>query len=137
MSRIVFPVIVAALIGHAAAASAAPGDVSVRITSPLGRTGRPGAVRIVAQVKPPRGLAISAVRFMVDGKPQGIVTSGPPYSVEWNDENPFERRTIVAEAETDNAVVGRDQVVLEPYELNEITEVTSVLVEAAVYDANG
>lgn len=137
MYRTVLPVIVAALIGHAAAASAAPGDVSVRITSPLGRTGRPGAVRIVAQVKPPRGLAISAVRFMVDGKPQGIVTSGPPYSVEWNDENPFERRTIVAEAETDNAVVGRDQVVLEPYELNEITEVTSVLVEAAVYDATG
>jgi Ca-activated chloride channel homolog len=119
------------------APAARAADISVRITSPLGRTGRPGTVRIVAQVKPAKGQAIAAVRFSVDGKLQGTVTAGPPYSVEWTDDNPFERRTILAEAETAAGESGRDEVVLEPYELNETTEVTSVLVEAAVYDKTG
>jgi Ca-activated chloride channel family protein len=118
-------------------APARAGDIAVRITSPLGRTGTPGTVRIVAQVKPPKGKAVSEVRFSVDGKPQGTVTAGPPYSVEWTDSNPFERRTIVAEAQGTDGESGRDEVVLEPYELNEVTEVTSVLVDASVYDKTG
>jgi Ca-activated chloride channel family protein len=128
---------VVALAASAVAASARAGDIGVRITSPLGRTGTPGTVRIVAQVNPPKGKAVSEVRFLVDGKPQGTVTAGPPYSVDWTDSNPFERRVIVAEAEGADGESGRDEVVLEPYELNEITEVTSVLVDASVYDKTG
>ena len=125
------------LLALLAAAPAAAGDISVRITSPLGRTGTPGTIRIVAQVKPQKGQTIAEVRFSVDGKAQGSVTSGPPYSVEWTDANPFERRVIVAEAQATDGAAGRDQVVLEPYELSEITEVTSVLVDAAIYDKTG
>jgi VWFA-related protein len=130
--------LVLAFHAHAAvSAMPAPGNVPVRITSPLGRTGRPGAVRIVAQIKPEKGQAISEVRFSVDGQLQGAVTAGPPYAVEWTDANPFERRIIVAEATAANGDVGRAEVVLEPYELTEITEVTSVLVDAAIYDKDG
>ncbi len=131
------PLLAAVLIALLAAAPAAAGEISVRITSPLGRTGTPGTIRIVAQVKPQKGQAISEVRFSVDGKPQGTVTAGPPYSVDWTDSNPFERHTIVAEAQTAGGDVGRDEVVLEPYELNEVTEVTSVLVDASIYDRTG
>lgn len=131
------PLLAAVLIALLAAAPAAAGDISVRITSPLGRTGTPGTIRIVAQVKPQKGQAVSEVRFSVDGQPQGSVTAGPPYSVEWTDSNPFERRVIVAEAQGTDGEVGRDQVVLEPYELNETTEVTSVLVDAGIYDKTG
>jgi VWFA-related protein len=131
------PLLAAVLIALLAAAPAAAGDISVRITSPLGRTGTPGTIRIVAQVKPQKGQTISEVRFSVDGKAQGSVTSGPPYAVEWTDSNPFERRVIVAEAQGTDGQVGRDEVVLEPYELNEVTEVTSVLVDAAIYDKTG
>jgi Ca-activated chloride channel family protein len=131
------PLLAAVLIALFAAAPAAAGDIAVRITSPLGRTGTPGTIRIVAQVKPQKGQTVSEVRFSVDGKPQGSVTAGPPYSVEWTDSNPFERRVIVVEAKGTDGEVGRDQVVLEPYELSEITEVTSVLVDAAIYDKAG
>jgi VWFA-related protein len=131
------PLLVAVLIALLAAAPAAAGAISVRITSPLGRTGTPGTIRIVAQVKPQKSQAIAEVRFSVDGKPQGSVTTGPPYAVEWTDSNPFERRVIVAEAQGTDGEVGRDQVVLEPYELNETTEVTSVLVDAGIYDKTG
>ena len=37
----------------------------------------------------------------------------------------------------DGGAIGRDKVVLNPFELTEMTEVTSVLVEAGVYDAKG
>ena len=137
MTRIVHLLTAAALGLVLLPAPGSAGDLSVRITSPLGRTGTPGTIRIVAQVKPTKGQSIAEVRFSVDGKPQGTVSNGPPYSVEWTDENPFERRTIVAEAQDTAGQVGRDQVVLEPYELTETTEVTSVLVDAAIYDANG
>lgn len=88
-------------------------------------------------MRPPKGRTISEVRFSVDGKPQGTVVAGPPYSVEWTDANPFERRTIAAEAMDSTGCLGRDEVVLQPYELSELTEVTSVLVEAAIYDKEG
>jgi VWFA-related protein len=129
--------LVAALVSLLLPAPSSAADISVRITSPLGRTGTPGTIRIVAQVKPAKGQTIAELRFSVDGKPQGTVTNGPPYSVEWTDANPFERRTIVVEAVDTAGDVGHDEVVLDPYELNETTEVTSVLVEAAVYDAGG
>ncbi|MBP7569558.1 MAG: VWA domain-containing protein [Acidobacteria bacterium] len=120
-----------------AVADAGPDSPAVRITSPLGRTGLPGAIRIVAQVKPADGQKISAVRFTVDGELLGTLGGDPPFALEWADKNPFERREIVVEAEDDDGDVGRDTVVLDPIEVRENTEVTSVLVEAGVYDAKG
>lgn len=110
---------------------------SVRITSPLGRTGLPGAIRIVAQVKPAEGQKIQVVRFSVDGEVLGTLGGNPPFAIEWADKNPFERREIVVEAVDDRGNVGRDTVVLDPIEVRENTEVTSVLIEAGVYDAKG
>ena len=43
--------------------------LSVRITSPLGRLGLPGAIRIVAQVNHPPQLALESVRFYVNDDP--------------------------------------------------------------------
>lgn len=115
---------------------AGPDAPVVRITSPLGRTGTPTALRIVAQIRP-AGKPVTTVRFFVDGSLLNTVTSGPPYSADWTDANPFDRREIVVEADDEAGRTGRDRVVLEPYELNEVTEVTSVLVDAAVYDKTG
>jgi len=112
-------------------------SLSVKITSPLGRMGQPGTVRIVGQVRPASGRSVAAVRFSVDGTLLGTVTSGPPYAVEWTDENPFQRREIVVEAEDNEGESGRDSITLEPYVITELAEVTSVLVEAGVYDSQG
>ena len=99
--------------------------------------GEPGTVRIVGQVRAAAGRSVSAVRFSVDGTLLGTVTSGPPYAVEWSDDNPFQRREIVVEAEDTEGEVSRDRIVLEPYVVTELAEITSVLVEAGVYDKQG
>src|SRR5262245_31262600 len=80
----------------AAAAPLARQDpaLSVRITSPLGRTGLPGTVRIVAQVHHLPNVMPAEVRFYVDEKLLTAITQGPPYATEWIDDNPFERREI-------------------------------------------
>lgn len=113
------------------------GTLSVQITSPHGRTGLPGAVRIVAQVRAEGGRKVGAVRFFVDGTLLKQVEDGPPYAVEWTDENPFEARRIAVEAQDDAGNAARDEIVLDPFELTEVTEVTSVLLEAGVYDKSG
>lgn len=110
---------------------------AVKITSPLGRMGEPGTIRIVGQVRPSSGRSVAAVRFSVDGVLLGTVTSGPPFAVEWTDDNPFQRREIVVEAEDDAGDIGRDRIVLEPFVVTEVAEITSVLVEAGVYDKQG
>ena len=97
----------------------------------------PGTVRIVGQVRAASGRSVSAVRFSVDGTLLGTVTSGPPYAIEWTDDNPFQRREIVVEAEDSEGEIGRDRIVLEPYVVTELAEITSVLVEAGVYDKQG
>ena len=99
--------------------------------------GEPGAVRIVGQIRASSGRSVNAVRFSVDGTLLGTVTSGPPYAIEWTDDNPFQRREIVVEAEDSEGETGRDRIVLEPYVVTELAEVTSVLVEAGVYDKQG
>src|SRR5262249_9562323 len=45
-----------------------PQTLSVKITSPLGRTGTSGTLRIVAQVVAPPSTVVKEVRFFVDGK---------------------------------------------------------------------
>ena len=97
----------------------------------------PGAVRIVGQVRSASGRAVAAVRFSVDGTLLGTVTNGPPYAIEWTDDNPFQRREITVEAEDDEGSTGRDRIVLEPFVVTELAEITSVLVEAGVYDKSG
>jgi len=109
--------------------------LNVKITSPLGRTGAPATVRIVAQIQAPSESL--QVRFLVDGSLVGTVDSGPPYAVTWTDENPFEAREIVVEAESTDGAIGRDKVVLPPYEIADETEVASIVVDAAVYDDAG
>jgi Ca-activated chloride channel family protein len=112
-------------------------DWSVRITSPLGRTGSVGTVRIVAQIDKPASATLGPVRFYVDGALYKSDDDGPPYAVEWTDENPFERRELAVEVEDGDGRKVRDKVVLEAFEITEISEVASVLLEAGVYDKKG
>jgi len=111
--------------------------VSVRITSPLGRTGLAGPIRIVAQVQQPENVRLKPIKFYIDDKLFGEATAGPPYALEWTDDNPFEPREIVAEAcdEEDRCV--RDRVQLKPLEILEQSQVSSVLLEASVQDRSG
>ena len=136
-SRMVLPCVLAALLSCVVVRSQSAAPLSVKITSPLGRMAEPGAVRIVGQVRAASGRSVSAVRFSVDGTLLGTVTSGPPYAVEWTDDNPFQRREIVVEAEDNEGDIGHDRIVLEPYVVTELAEITSVLVEAGVYDRQG
>jgi Ca-activated chloride channel family protein len=113
-------------------------ELSVRITSPLGRTGVAGTIRIVAQITgvPDTGVP-PHVKFFVDGAPHAEDTDGSPYVAEWIDENPFERREISAEVTVSTGAVVRTAVVLEPYEIIEEALVISVLMEAAVLSPKG
>jgi Ca-activated chloride channel homolog len=115
--------------------AAAP--LAIRITSPLGRTGGSGAIRIVAQVTAEKDVAISPVRFYVDGQLVGEDPSGPPFAVEWTDENPFEVREIRADVADSAGNVARDTVTLKPFEFVERAEISSVYVETSVQDKSG
>ena len=137
LSPVLIPCVLAFLLWCVAVQSQSGSEISVKITSPLGRMGEPGTVRIVGQVRPAPGRSVAAVRFSVDGSLLGTVTNGPPYAVEWTDDNPFQRREIVVEAEDDEGGVGRDRIVLDPFVVTELAEITSVLVEAGVYDKTG
>jgi VWFA-related protein len=110
---------------------------ALRITSPLGRTGLVTKVRIVAQITVPEGSSLSPVQFFVDGTPVGTVSSGPPYAVDWVDDDPFQRREIVVQASDSAGNVLRDSVVLSPYEVSEHADVTGILLETSVYDGKG
>ena len=110
---------------------------AVRITSPLGRTGIHGPIRLVAQVRHGQGRHLQPVKFFVDKRLHGESVEGPPYAVEWIDENPYEAREITAEACNDAGVCVRDVVNLEPLVILEESEVSSVLLEASVLDKTG
>lgn len=114
-----------------------PSTASVRITSPLGRTGTPGTIRIVAQIRTEDDAPPGAVRFAVDGKLLATDTDGPPYVAEWVDENPFERCEITVDVTDALGRAAADRVVLEPFEVIEESQVTSVLLEASVLDKEG
>jgi Ca-activated chloride channel homolog len=109
----------------------------VRITSPLGRSGVPGSIRIVAQIQAETGTALGPVKFFIDGQLFRTDEDGAPYVAEWTDENPFERREIAVAVSDALGREVRDSVVLEPFEIIEETDVTSVMVEASVQDRNG
>jgi len=124
----------AAVSAHRVAADTA---LSVKITSPLGRTGTPGAVRIVARVQAPSGATLAPVRFLIDGSLFKTKSDGAPYVVEWVDENPFERHEISVEVQDSAGHSATDKVVLEPFEVTDETDVFSVVLDAAVRDKTG
>jgi len=131
---------VALLATAAARPAAAPADHAapeLHITSPLGRTGLPGTIRIVARLDHLDPHKPVAVQFLVDGKLLATDTDGPPFDAQWTDENPFERRELTARAEVAGDAALTDTVVLEPLELTDVAEITSVLVEATVVDKDG
>jgi Ca-activated chloride channel family protein len=133
--------LVAALVAAAAytavaAQSPAPPTPIVRITSPMGRTGTTAPVRIVAQVQYADAAPPGQVRFFVDKQLLGSVQQ-PPYALEWVDENPFERREIAVEAVDSLGHAVMDRIVLEPFEVTEVADVASVLLEASVQDKRG
>ncbi len=111
--------------------------LSVRITSPLGRTGFTGTIRIVAQVDAPPGATLQPVRFYVDAALLGEVGDGPPYAVEWEDDNPFIPHEITVEVSDDDGHHARDAVSLKPYEITVEAETLSVLLEVSVQDQDG
>jgi VWFA-related protein len=114
-----------------------PSTQPLRITSPLGRTGLVTRLRIVAQISVPPAVTLSPVRFFVDGALIGTVENGPPYSVEWTDENPLERREILVQATDSSGRELRDTVSLPPFEVEERAEVKAVLLETGIYDKAG
>jgi VWFA-related protein len=110
---------------------------SLRITSPLGRTGTVTRIRIVAQITVSPGAGLSPVDFYVDGEKVGTVANGPPYAVDWTDDNPLLRREIAVQAADATGAVLRDTVILPPWEVSEETEVAGVLLETSVFDEKG
>ncbi len=127
------------MLGQAAGphVAASTSITSVRITSPLGRTGTPGTIRIVAQIRTEDDAPAGPVRFAIDGRLLATDSDGPPYVAEWVDENPFERCEITVEVTDAVGRVRSDRVVLEPFEVVEESQVTSVLLEASVQDKQG
>jgi Ca-activated chloride channel family protein len=120
-----------------AAPSTAPVPFTVRITSPLGRSGLPGRIRIVARIDTKSDASFPVVRFYVNGSLVATDADGPPYSTEWEDENPFERCRVEVEADNLEGETARDAINLDPLEVLEASGVTSVGVEAVIQDAAG
>jgi VWFA-related protein len=137
--RVGAAIVAAAFVGasFAPAAAAPSSSLTVKITSPLGRMGTSGKVRIVAQIQTAPETALKTVRFFVDNVLLGVDSDGPPYAVEWLDENPYEKREIAVEAEDDLGQVARDAIELKPFEIVEVTGASRVLLEASVHDKEG
>lgn len=134
MTRRRAAVVFAALLGALTVAPAAAQTASVRITSPLGRTGVPGVIRVVAQVQTEAARGVVPVHFFVDGTSIGDDTDGPPYVVEWEDANPYEAREIRVDLEDGKGGMVSDTVRLPALEVIEETSISSVLIEATVLD---
>ena len=87
---------------------------TVRITSPLGRTGAVARLRIVARVEAPeQAAALRTVKFFVDDVLLGEDLDGPPYSLEWTDENPFEPRALKVVASDTSGRTATDSICAE------------------------
>jgi Ca-activated chloride channel homolog len=137
MRRSLAAVSVVALLGFGAAPRADDVDPSLRITSPLGRTGLPGTIRIVARVDGLTGASPVHVNFYVDQVLLSTDSDGAPYDALWVDDNPFEARELAVEAELLSGVMLRSSITLNPLEITEGAEVSSVAVDAAVVDDKG
>ena len=111
--------------------------LTIAITSPLGRSGLTGPIRIVARISAKADAVLSPVQFFVDGTLVGEDKDGPPYAVQWVDANPFEPREIVAQVADSSGYTARDTVKLPPLELTDKAAVSSVLLEPLVIDEKG
>ena len=124
--------------GTAANPRAADTKPAIHITSPVGRTGIPATIRIVARLdgfqQPPDGLE---VEFYVDKLHLSTDTDGPPYEALWNDDNPFEPREIEVRAVLPSGAVLTDSVALGPLTVSEAVDVRRVVVDASVLDGKG
>ena len=76
--------------------------------------GLAGPIRLVAQVQQHDNVRLKPVKFYIDDALFGEAESGPPFALEWVDENPFEAREIVAEACDETGECVRDRVLLKP-----------------------
>jgi len=115
---------------------------TLRITSPLGRTGLPGTIRIVARLEGvtyPRLAERKPVpiRFFVDNVLLSTDEDGAPYEASWVDDNPFEPRELRAEADLPIGGTLKTSITLNPLEITDTAEISSVAVDATVVDANG
>jgi Ca-activated chloride channel family protein len=122
---------------HAGQAAPASPPLTVKITSPLGRIGASVTVRIVAQVRVADERAFPKVSFFVDDKLIKVDDDGPPYATDWVDDNPLEERKITVEAVDAAGHTAKDVITLNAYELNDSTQVSSVVLEASVYTKSG
>lgn len=109
-------------------------DYAIEITSPLGRSGLPGTVRIVARIRTPDSDAAPAVRFFVDDVLLATDTDGPPFAAEWEDINPFERTRLRAEIDLPDGGVLDTAVELPSFDYVEESSVLSVILNASVQD---
>jgi VWFA-related protein len=91
----------------------------------------------VAQVQHREDSELQPVRFFVDSALLGEDTDGPPYALEWTDANPFEASEISVEVSDTAGQLARDRVRLEPLQVTEATDVSSVVLDVAVHDAKG
>jgi VWFA-related protein len=135
--RLLVAGLVALAVSVGASASASDDAPALRITSPLGRTGLPGTIRIVARLDGSDKRLPTKVDFLVDNMPLTSDTDGPPYEALWSDDNPFERRELTARAEFDDGPALTDTVILNPMTVSEATEVTSVALETSVLTPKG
>jgi VWFA-related protein len=128
------PVVVMVSLGAIWSVGAVGQSSQVRITSPQGRLGGYGAIRIVARATAAPGTRVAKVTFFVGDEPVGEDTDGPVYAVEWTDDNPFEVVTIRAQATDDAGGVVEDRVTLPAMDVTDETSVASVLLDVAVLD---
>jgi len=117
-------------------------EPTLRITSPLGRTGLPGTIRIVARldgIVEPRLTEPKPARlqFFVDNVLLSSDEDGPPYDALWVDENPFEPHELSVEAELPAGGTLRTSIMLNPLEITESADISSVAVDATVVDPKG
>ena len=120
---------------------AAPVDAAstLRITSPLGRTGLPGTIRIVARLDGdragacrPRSTSTSTSMLLADD------TDGPPYEAAVDRRQPVRAsRDFRCSAELASGEVADRHRDLKPLSVTEAVEVTSVALEASVLDGKG
>jgi len=136
-SGVVVAILIAAGVAPAAKDHEPVASPTIKITSPLGRSGLPGKIRIVARVDAPAKAQPVSVAFSVDGTLLATDTDGAPYEALWVDDNPFEAREITAEAMFAEGNGIRDVITLKPLEITEVADVSSVAVEATVVDATG
>jgi Ca-activated chloride channel family protein len=136
-ARAVTALAVVVALGFGAVPRADDVEPALRITSPMGRTGLPGTIRIVARIDGLATADIVPVSFYVDKVLLSTDKDGAPYDALWVDENPFEPRELAVEAELPSGVMLRSSVTLDPLEITEAAEVSSVAVDATVTDEKG